>query len=66
MHPCSCAGASDHEDRLIAAERAALEKLLDEDLHGLGRILATDRADALATRAKRMLDTDRLLLPGAF
>lgn len=57
---------SAHEDRLTSGERAVLENLLGDDLHGLRGILAIDRADAVEARAKRMLDTDRLLLPGAF
>jgi hypothetical protein len=55
------------EDDLREWEREALSRLLaSTDLLGMAVVLAADRAEALAERARRMLDTDRLLRPGEF
>lgn len=55
------------QQELTAAERAALNGLLDSgDLHGLARFLLAAEAEALANRAKRMLERGTILQVGEF
>lgn len=59
-HAQDAAALSEHE-------HAALERLVaSNDLHGMARVLATARTDALATRADRMLATGTLTKMGEF
>lgn len=52
---------------LIEAEHEALEGLLASgDLHGLARFLLPEEAEALASRAERMLERCRILAVGEF
>jgi hypothetical protein len=52
---------------LAADERAALQGLLDSgDLYGLAWFLLAEEADALAVRARRMLEQGTILGPGEF
>jgi hypothetical protein len=51
---------------LSPSEKAALDGLLNSDLHGLRDYLATDRADALELRAEQMRSCGMVPLPGAF
>jgi hypothetical protein len=52
---------------LLPEERDALDRLLgDPHLLGMANLLLEDRAEALADRARRMLDRDEVLRPGEF
>lgn len=57
-----------HGDQALAQEEEdALRKLLgSSDLHGLALCLEDDRAQALADRARRMLDSGTLLQPNEY
>lgn len=52
---------------LLTEEREALTCLLsDSDLLGMARFLLSDRAQALADRARLMLERGEILCPGEF
>jgi hypothetical protein len=52
---------------LLQEERCALDRLLrDPDLHGMASFLLADRAQALADRARRMLNRNEILGAGEF
>jgi hypothetical protein len=52
---------------LLTEERDALTNLIsDSDLLGMARLLLSDRAQALADRARLMLERDEILRPGEF
>jgi hypothetical protein len=57
---------SAHQQTLSPREREVLERLLDEDLHGLHDYLPDDRVHALEHRAQRMVTTGSLPSPAAF
>lgn len=58
---------SEHGTALQASEKEALERLLEsDDLMGLRRFIASDRADALEERAQSMLKRKVLPMPGTF
>jgi len=55
------------EQALIDAEQQALRNLLESrDLHGLGRFLLPEEAEALAARADLMLERSSILAVGEF
>jgi hypothetical protein len=55
------------DDKTPTEERDALARLLgDSDLLGMARFLLPDRAQALADRARLMLQRGEVLRPGEF
>lgn len=59
--------SSKKDRKLVPEETAALTRLLkSEDLQGMARIIAPERAKALRRRAKSMLKSGEILSPGQY